>query len=329
VFLVNRSEAGRTAVHSDECPSWGSKSTSRCECPLQMAFATLRSLKFTLQGAFRDAGRVGIFDPRSGSGNPCQSPRIDNLLYMIEKQQCAAGTTQLQAALIDESVFDRIMLTVQTQWMRATQQGALKEAVLYARDAALYALLWQSGLRAGEALRLNANQVTLFRTKEHYGAYVAVGVAKAHQSFRVTISTDFTTTDRAPARQSFYRCTRLLSKAMHNAGLALQGPLFPAWATSESGAPVQGVRATWAEVDRRYDAILRQAGFAEAAMRNISLHSFHGSRAAREARAGVPMEETLANMRWSRSMYLHYTAGREPLVIEGMKMAGKIPPEQE
>jgi hypothetical protein len=75
----------------------------------------------------------------------------------------------MQAALIAETVFGCIKLTVQTLWMRVAQQGALKEAGLYAgtpaasgRSVIQYALVLQSGQRAGEALRL-----TLVRTKSH------------------------------------------------------------------------------------------------------------------------------------------------------------------
>lgn len=58
---------------------------------------------------------------------------------------------------------------------------------------------------------------------------------------------------------------------------------------------------------------MRGAGFTDAATtRLISLHSFHGSRAARQRMAGIPMEVTL------RAMYRRYTDGREPLTLQGV-----------
>ena len=72
----------------------------------------------------------------------------------------------MQAALIAETERSLTVLCGQcklrTLWMRAAQQGALKEAELYARDAALYSTRWY-GNRACEPEKLCA----LVRTKSH------------------------------------------------------------------------------------------------------------------------------------------------------------------
>jgi hypothetical protein len=45
----------------------------------------------------------------------------------------------------------------------------------------------------------------------------------------------------------------------------------------------------------------------------VSFHSFHGSRALRDALAGIPAEVTCANIHWSLDMYNRYVKGRLPI----------------
>ena len=318
-FIANRSRSGKTVIHTADCPQWGTKANDRCGCEKNMSYGAVRSLKFTLQAAFRDAGRVGTYDPRTGTGNPCMHTRIDRLLEMIEKQQCAAGVTQAQAALIDTTIFNKILDHTQGKWMQTKQANELAASAEFARDTCFYALLWESGLRAGEALRLNANQITTFRTSDKAGAYIAVAQGKAHSSFRVTIETRLDERGK-PHRRSFVRCLSLWTTALGDLGIGLTGPLFPTLREDDDGAIIAAGRCTWADTSRRYNQSLEEAGFSETAIRSVTLHSFHGSRAAREAREGIPMEETIKNMRWSAEMYKYYTEGREPLTIEGIVM---------
>jgi hypothetical protein len=93
-FLAVRSLEGRTIVHVGDCRFWGLKSNAHCKCPSNTSYGSVRSIRFSLQAAFRDAGRVGPFDPCTGAGNPCIHARTDQLLEMIRKQQSAAGVTQ-------------------------------------------------------------------------------------------------------------------------------------------------------------------------------------------------------------------------------------------
>lgn len=318
-FIAVRSIEGRTVVHEGDCPYWGLKSNAHCTCPSNMSYGSVRSLRFALQAAFRDAGRVGPFDPRTGAGNPCIHARTDQFLEMIRKQQSAAGVTQAQAALVDESVFNKMLDHLQTNWKAAVQSGEPVRAAEFARDACFIAMLWESGMRAGEALRINASQVTRFSSTETAGVYVAVGEAKAHSGFRVTI-TSSRRADRSVSRRAFYSCLKYWEHAVQSLDLELRGPLFMALTVQPDGSILGKGRVQWKEMDKRFRNMMLEARFSDEALRLITLHSFHGSRASREARAGIPMADTIANMRWTEEMYKYYTHGREPLVLEGIRL---------
>ena len=64
---------------------------------------------------------------------------------------------------------------------------------------------------------------------------------------------------------------------------------------------------------RRYSALLREAGFAAEDFGAVSRHSFPGSRALRERKAGISTEVTCASIGWTREMYDHCTQGRRLL----------------
>lgn len=320
-FLAVRSLEGRTIVHVGDCRFWGLKSNAHCKCPSNMSYGSVRSLRFSLQAAFRDAGRVGPFDPRTGAGNPCIHARTDQLLEMIRKQQSAAGVTQSQAALVDESIFNKMMDHMQTGWKAAVQAKQLLRAAEFARDACFIALLWESGMRAGEALRVNASQVTRFSSTDTAGVYIAVGEAKAHSGFRIT-TTSSRRADRSVPRRAFYSCLKYWEHAVHSLDLELRGPLFMALSAQPDGTVLGKGRVQWKEMDKRFRNMMDVAGFSDEVLRLVTLHSFHGSRASREARAGIPMADTIANMRWTKEMYQYYTHGREPLVLEGIQKTG-------
>ena len=80
-----------------------------------------------------------------------------------------------------------------------------------------------------------------------------------------------------------------------------------------------GPVSKWSELSTAYGRHLKGAGLVDPAVqRHITLHSYHGSRAARERAAGIRAVETCKNMLWTLEMYEYYTAGREPLTPDGI-----------
>ena len=78
-FIAVRSLDGRTIVQVGDCSYWGLKSTAHCECPSNMSYGSVRSLRFALQAAFRDAERGGPFDPARAQATLASMPvQIDS-----------------------------------------------------------------------------------------------------------------------------------------------------------------------------------------------------------------------------------------------------------
>ncbi|MBU6280279.1 MAG: hypothetical protein KGN78_13640 [Actinomycetales bacterium] len=143
---------------------------------------------------------------------------------MIEREQCLAGVTQAQAALIDVSVYNRIICQAQRRWELARRRGDLVGAAKAAQDSFLYALLWSSGMRCGDALKLNANQLNMFRSSEASGVYIAAGIVKNARDLRITVF------DRRPGepelpkgerRYTLRSNLKLYIAALHELGLEL------------------------------------------------------------------------------------------------------------
>lgn len=331
-FFQACDDGGRTTVHESECLFWGQAKYSACGCPRRMVYDSLRVNRFKLQGAFRDLGLGDEWNPRAVSGNPCNAPLVDRFLDMIQAEQCDSGVAVRQAALMDVSFFDAMMSKVLLRWLRAVNRARQTEwadtevaieAVSLARDALYYAILWDSGLRASDALRLNSAQFQFFGATEDHafgGLYLLVNKTKSTSSLdrvhRITIPFPDPASTSVP---NLHELWQALDMCLNELGvLERSGRMFKTFDANEDGLVAATDRCTWNEMDKRYSSILHELGVKDNSKVFLSLHSYHGSRAAREKKAGVPKHDTCASMLWSEEMYDYYTNGREPLTMDGI-----------
>lgn len=143
-FLLSRDVGGRTIVHKPSCPSLafaGRGIPPVCSCPL-------RNLGLT-QPWSQDAQR----------GNPVNSAEVKRFEKLNLREQAASGVVTLQAPLFDESVFIHFIRAGLQQWNSLMAAKKWKKAALLARDLVFYAVLWYTGLRGGDALRILTQQV--------------------------------------------------------------------------------------------------------------------------------------------------------------------------
>lgn len=330
-FLQFADKGGHTIVHASNCPHWGKPKVNTCACPRRLAYETVRCYRYRLQGAFRDMGLGEAWNPREGAGNPCAAPVVDQYLAMIEAEQCDAGVEVKQAALIDQSVFDAILGRTLECWKLAAQRAAAGDssarivAAEYARDALFYSILWDSGLRASDALSLHASQLMFFGPSDEApngGLYLLVNTTKTTASLkdvhRITITFD----QEGRSLPTIYELWQLYDKCLNDLDFTeadKAGRLFRVLKRDQAGVAELREACSWRTMNDRYEKVLASLGFKSSVAVHITLHSFHGSRAARERRKGIPKENTCASMLWSEEMYDYYTEGREPLTLNGLQ----------
>ena len=308
--------SGFTPVHVGSCPHWGmNRNDASCGCPKRKTAPTLRKEAFSLQGACRRAGLTSQWCPLKRAGNPFTAPQVAAFLEVTEREQTAGGVGAVQAALVDESVYEALMRATQRAWLRNQNADQPVQAMEAARDGLFYSMLWNTGLRASDALRLEASQLQLFQG----GVYVAVAVSKG--SGKSTGAHRITVRDPPASKMLFAASTsyRQWTAAVEALGLdpRTQSP-FASAVMGEDGAVVGLQPCSWKDMHARHQSWMSAAGFSETARNRVTLHSFHGSRAARERDQDVSPQQTCEDMHWSMQMYEHYTKGRDPLTLEAV-----------
>ena len=318
-FLHVCEQSGRTTVHALACHRFGREANTGelppCACPKRAVFVALKNKKYAVQAMLREEVGSEPWCCRTRTGNPCASDRVDAFLAAVEREQCGAGVVSQQALLMDASVHRRIVSTVQEEWA-AEAPGSLA-SVEKARDNLLYSLMWGTGFRAADALGLRVPQLRFVgASKEHPRAHVVVRVTSsksvraAGDAYEVTVLED---ADPDGERYTLRTAWHLYLNALEKAGLdtaGTAGPLFRAFVEKEDGSVAAGPALECATAARSFGRTLTRAGLSAADIGRLTLHSYHGSRAARDKQAGVPPEETVRNMNWSMEMYLLYTSGR-------------------
>jgi hypothetical protein len=162
-FLMSKDSSGHTVVHQPACPFWAISTDARrvlCQCPKRAGAVSLRSTRGLLQGAFRNLGLATEWSPLTGTGNPVNSAEVLRFENLNLRQQALAGVTPRQSPLFREEVYVHLMKGQLALWRAAWRRKAWKVALLAARDAFFYALLWYSGMRATDVLRVLVQQLT-------------------------------------------------------------------------------------------------------------------------------------------------------------------------
>ena len=308
-FLIFKDIHGKTVVHNEECPHLGSDFKA-CGCPKRLAAGYTHVIINSLRAVFNAQGRVADWDTARLTGNPCASQVVRDYEAAVQKEQLAAGVKPVQAALIDESVYHALMQSAWADWAHATNTADPLAAVDTARDLLFYALLWHSGLRARDALALLVQNVELYTLAGDAGMYVHVGKSKTAK--KVTDTHRIVIKGPPGDADSPRSALAALKASLDELGLTLlPGKLFRRVYSTADGSARFGATPTWDYMEARFRARTK----ALAIPTTVTLHSFHGSRAAREAASGVPAQDTCTDMSWSLGMYDHYTAGRTPLTM--------------
>lgn len=315
-FLSSRDEHARTVIHMETCEFLGQstrKREARCACPVRLTSDSISNMRGQLQAVFRDRGFGERWDPQRGSGNPCASPLVDKYARLSGREKLAAGAKPVQSALVGEPLFTCMVLLWRKALFLASREERLLQAVEIARDCLFFCLLWHSGLRASDALRLTVQQLNPLPGVPASSGDMLIAVGES-KTATMPSEAHGIVVRKTEGPADLARCLARYRKCLAEAGLILSpGKLFRSVVSIDEENRLEwGAPLTWGEVDTRFKQWLTLWRFPL----SITPHSFHGSRAAREAQAGVPAETTCANMRWSLASYRHYVDNRAPLRFE-------------
>ena len=266
----------------------------------------MTALYGTLRGVFRDSLLSSSWDEHRLTGNPCASPEVDRFLKATHLEQLIAGCSTKQAALMDSSIYERIMGIVYSEWHKCDTAGDRLGTARASQDLVYYAIMWETGLRPADAANLVSNMLTL--RSDHWSLYV--GKTKTRK--KVTAPRRL----KLPLNKDMYGITMTL--ALHDLALDKLG-------LSRTESPGLLFRTVKHVKSRNESSFGGQVSYNTMANRfnryltigqmptGLRLHSFHGSCAARDAAAGVRPEVTCERMDWTRAMYDYYLDGREVL----------------
>ncbi|KAL9985691.1 hypothetical protein ACROYT_G008124 [Oculina patagonica] len=91
--------AGKTKVHLDSCPAFGTKNPLKCACPTRLAFGTVDSLIGKLRAIFAALGHGSDDSGLPGYGNPAASRVVKDYLTSVREEQLQARISPSQAEL--------------------------------------------------------------------------------------------------------------------------------------------------------------------------------------------------------------------------------------
>jgi integrase len=304
-------------VHDPSCPhvrSRATKSTKVCECKLRLNSSTLDAQIGLLRGAFRDLGASGPWCRRQNTGNPCDSQEVKLYLRLSSKEQLLGGVAPKQAPLFDRTVFTSLMKAALVKWSQCQRAGDHLESALAARDALFFSIMWSTGLRAGDTLRLLRQDIEFAELSDgpttrcwylHTSGTKTEGVPGASRLFQLL--------DDGSSIVPMAAWTAYTS-ALNRLGTTLpDGPLFRNISIDGSW---QGT-ATFKMMAARFKQYTKALGLPE----SMTLHGFHGSHAAERESEGVPRTEVCREMSWQESTRSHYVDGREVITMAASSSA--------
>ena len=314
-FLVSLDSTSHTIVHTNRCLAW--RSGASCGCPVRANASSLRTTVGRLQGIFRDLGLTEPWESAGTRRNPCISLSVRRFIKLNALEQREGNVDAKQAALFDESVFAEIMRAAQADWFIARAEASDTLTLRRAQEVFLYAVLWHTGLRLKDALRLIFQQVEPLSVNGICGIRIHINVTKAEQESQPYRSIDIFNDGSAFNITSLWAALR---RAYFALGIPTSvGLVFDSVKEDSNGSFRQVEKTSSAEFQSRFTSTCKRLGLDS----SLTLHSFHGSRAHRDAVAGIPMEDTCAFICWTPAMYRRYLSGRSAL--SSMARVSKTP----
>ena len=156
-FLIWKDVRGKTKVHLDSCPAFGTKKSLKCVCPTRLAFGTVESLVGKLRAIFAALGRGSDDSGLPGYGNPAASRVVKDYLTSVREEQLQARISPSQA----EPFFLTDLVAVAEHICSRLKEPGLtpKQIFILARDQAFLKVLFFAGDRAADLGRVKTKEI--------------------------------------------------------------------------------------------------------------------------------------------------------------------------
>lgn len=157
-FLIWKDQQGKTAVHTPQCPSFGSnRRRALCACPTRLAAGTVESYIGKLRAIFISAGLREQSCDSLTLGNPAAHPALKQYLTSMREEQAKARVTPKQAVPF---FFDKFStLCSHLRKLTLSQDLSPASRYLYSRDLAFFCLDFYSGDRASDLGRVYTKEI--------------------------------------------------------------------------------------------------------------------------------------------------------------------------
>lgn len=159
-FLIWKDKFGKTKVHLDICPFFGTHSEHTCPCPTRLAAGTVDNYIAKLRSIFTSLSPTDAPNVDSSSlhiGNPATHRSVRKYLQSIREEQAQARVTPKQAVPLFFDKFSALCTSIMASLL---ERGISPTArYLYARDLAFFCLDFYSGDRASDLGRLKTKDV--------------------------------------------------------------------------------------------------------------------------------------------------------------------------
>lgn len=164
-FLIWRDRFGKTTIHVDHCPHFGSGlRRTTCNCPTRLAAATVDNNIAKLRTIFLSANRSDAITSGLASSNPAAHPMVKRYLTSMREEQAQARVTPRQALPFFFDKFQSLCRYLRQQ--ASTRDLPPTSRYLFARDLAFFCLDFYSGDRASDLGRIKTKDILLLPDNE-------------------------------------------------------------------------------------------------------------------------------------------------------------------
>lgn len=304
-FLMSKDAGGTTRVHERACPFWqygGAMAGNLCGCPKRAAASATNTTYGYLRAVFNRAGLSAQWNPVACAGNPATAPQVEAFVELVGREQLASGVVKRRAPLLGACIFRHLIDGYLQQCVALTSKRQFVKVVLVLRDALFLSVLWHTGLRASDALRLLHQQVEESCGDDGKAVWVlTVAVTKSardpRKRRRIRIVDDGSYYSPVAVMRAYKCAASRLGIRVH------EDSMFRNVKLAAGGHARLTTTASWAVMTRRFREIVRALHLPPA----ITLHSPHGSLPRMWRDEGVDHAIICRAVDWTLPTFQYYT----------------------